>query len=160
VPKRLAAVLAVAAACLPLAGMTQVLSSGMPGSPGMLPTEPGRTLSPRVALHLELPLAIEQDDLTPDDFPVSLQFNKGSDHLTVTATRVLDRLGLALSRGSLARKRLRIEALADPAGSAETRRDMARRRALAVAVYLEQNFSIDARRLNGGNLVIMARGPG
>jgi hypothetical protein len=160
VPKRLAAALVGLLACLPHAGLTQVLSSGLPDSPGMLPSGPDHMLSPRIALHLELPVTIEQDDADAIDFPVSLQFNRGSDRLTVTATRVLDRLGLAMSQGSLAHKRLRVEGLADSAGSAESRRDMARRRAQAVEVYLEQNFNIEPRRLNSGNLVIVARGPG
>jgi outer membrane protein OmpA-like peptidoglycan-associated protein len=132
----------------------------LPGTEDMLPIGPDLMLSPRIALHLELPVTVEQSDDETLDFPVSVQFNKGSDRLTVTATRVLDQLGLAMSQGSLVHKRLHIQGLADAAGTAEARRDMARRRAQAVAVYLEQNFSIESRRLAGGNLVIVARGPG
>jgi outer membrane protein OmpA-like peptidoglycan-associated protein len=139
---------ALAAFCLH-AAHAQVLSSAQttPGyeAGGTLAGQ-ARALRPTLAAHLTNPAVMEADEAA-SALPMQVLFKPGSAHLTVTATHSLDHLGQALSSGPLAAERIRIEGHADSRGSPEANRDISERRAMAVAAYLEQNFSIDPGRV-------------
>jgi outer membrane protein OmpA-like peptidoglycan-associated protein len=138
---------ALAVFCLH-AARGQVLSSMPPpvsDSGGTLAGQ-ARRLHPTLAAHLANPAVMEADEPRPA-LPVQVQFEPGSARLTVSATRVLDHLGQALSTGPLGGERIRIEGHADSQGAPEANRDISERRAMAVAAYLEQNFAIDPSRI-------------
>jgi len=105
-----------------------------------------RGLHPALATHLTSPAVMDEDE-TGSALPLQVLFEPGSARLTASATRALDHLGQALSAGPLADDRIRIEGHADARGSPDARRDIAERRAMAVAAYLEQNFSLSSNRL-------------
>ncbi len=85
------------------------------------------------------PALAEHAEALPASLP-AIHFARGSAQLTPSATRQLDTLGR-----SLAQERLRIEGHAD----ADTlNRDLAGRRAQAVADYLQQNCGVPAERLD------------
>jgi outer membrane protein OmpA-like peptidoglycan-associated protein len=99
-----------------------------------------------MAARLISPAVIDADE-SGSALPMQVMFEPASARLTVSATRMLDHLGQALSAGPLAGERIRVEGHADPSGSADANRDVAERRAMAVATYLEQNFSINPGRV-------------
>ena len=78
---------------------------------------------------------------------LSVQFASGSAELTPSATRLLDRLGQALSNPALAGDRFRIEGHTDTVGTAEANKTLSQQRAERVAAYLAQKFNVDASRL-------------
>jgi OOP family OmpA-OmpF porin len=99
-----------------------------------------------LATHLTSPAVMDADDRV-SALPMQVAFEPGSAHLTASATRALDHLGQSLSAGPLANERIRIEGHADASGTPDANRDIAERRAMAVAAYLEQNFSINPGRV-------------
>ncbi len=138
----------LAAFCLH-AAQAQVLSSAAsaPGeeSGGTL-AGTARVLHPTLAAHLTNPAVMDADE-ERSALPMQVAFEPGSARLTVSATRALDTLGQALSTGPLAGERIRVEGHADGQGTPEANRDIAERRAMAVAAYLEQNFGIAPSRV-------------
>jgi outer membrane protein OmpA-like peptidoglycan-associated protein len=78
---------------------------------------------------------------------LSVQFATGSAVLTPSATRVLSRLGQALTSPRLAADRFRIEGHTDTVGDAAANQTLSEQRAASVASFLEQKFNIDAARL-------------
>jgi OOP family OmpA-OmpF porin len=101
---------------------------------------------PSLAAHLTGPAVMDADDRGAA-LPMQVVFEPGSARLTASVTRALDHLGQSLSAGPLANERIRIEGHADASGAPDANRDIAERRAMAVATYLEQNFSIDPGRV-------------
>jgi outer membrane protein OmpA-like peptidoglycan-associated protein len=75
-------------------------------------------------------------------------FAAGSARLTPRATRILDRLGGAVAAPAMAAGRFRLEGHGDGAGTPDMANDLARRRAQAVANYLESNCAVAASRLD------------
>ena len=74
-------------------------------------------------------------------------FAQGSAHLTPRATRVLDLLGRTVIAPGMSASRFRLEGHGDGGGTRDMANDLARRRAQAVADYLEQNCAVAASRL-------------
>jgi outer membrane protein OmpA-like peptidoglycan-associated protein len=105
-----------------------------------------RALRPSFATRLTSPAVMAADEPSLA-VPLQIPFAAGSAHLTASATHLLDHLGQALTAGPLAADRLRIEGHADANGAADANNDIAERRALAVAAYLEQNFAVSPARL-------------
>jgi len=129
----------------------QVLVAGNDGaaaskSGAMVLAGTARILHPDFAVHMmaDPPSGLE-DAMTPD-FPVTVGFGEGSDRLTPRATRALDQLGLAMRKATLSSAAMRVEGHADSLGAPDSNRDLSKRRAEAVARYLEQNFGIGAGR--------------
>ncbi len=73
-------------------------------------------------------------------------FASGSAQLTPTVTRRLDAFGRALLAEATAESHFRVEGYADTTGSRDANRDLAARRARAVAGYLE-TVGVPAERL-------------
>ena len=83
-----------------------------------------------------------QMDVVGPAVDIQVAFASGSARLTPSATRTLD----AIRPESLSR-RLCIEGFTDSVGSPEANRDLAQRRAQAVATYLEQNLGVESHIL-------------
>ncbi len=86
----------------------------------------------------------------PADMPsasLTVNFASGSDRLTPSAMRELDRLGRALTSQDLAPFRFRIEGHTDTVGPASLNQDLSERRAAAVGRYLEERFGVNPARL-------------
>jgi len=139
----------LALACLHT-GHAQVLKPAQDATP--LGRDPNGMLAgaarvhPSLAAHLTSPAVMDADD-RGSALPMQVAFEPSSARLTASATRVLDHLGQSLSAGPLANQRIRIEGHADGSGPPDANRDIAERRAMAVATYLEQNFSINPSRV-------------
>ncbi len=150
-PKATAPVCIGLALCCLQAAHAQVLSQASDPAPlgrdpnGML-AGPARSLHPSLAAHLTSPAVMDADE-SGSALPMKVAFEPGSAHLTASATRALDHLGQALSAGPLANERIRIEGHADDKGAPDANRDIAERRAMAVAAYLEQNYAINPARV-------------
>jgi outer membrane protein OmpA-like peptidoglycan-associated protein len=151
VPKAIAFVCAGLAICSLQPGRAQVLTTDQnaPGAArdtsGTL-AGPARGLHPSMAAHLTSPAIMDADE-SISALPLKVMFEPGSARLTASATRALDHLGQSLSAGPLADERVRIEGHADTRGTRDAKRDIAERRAMAVAAYLEQNFGINPNRV-------------
>jgi outer membrane protein OmpA-like peptidoglycan-associated protein len=78
---------------------------------------------------------------------LTVNFASGSDELTPSAMRELDRLGRALTSQELAPFRFRIEGHTDTVGPASLNQALSERRAAAVGRYLEQRFGVNPARL-------------
>lgn len=79
---------------------------------------------------------------------LTVNFASGSDVLTPSAMRELDRLGRALTSQDLAPFRFRIEGHTDTVGPASLNQTLSERRAAAVGRYLETRFGVPAARLD------------
>jgi outer membrane protein OmpA-like peptidoglycan-associated protein len=128
----------VAAACLLMAHPAFAQIGGAPA-----PAAAGSTAAQELAGPTRAPAMRAATDAmpeAPDAPPDEIQFPPGSAHLTPSATRLLDRLGRMLSPPD----RIWLEGHADGAGAD---RDLATRRAQAVAGYLEQNCGVSPDRV-------------
>ena len=101
-------------------------------------------LSPRDAMSD----AMRAPGTADGDMEPAIVFSPGSAQLTPRATRILDRLGRALTAPDMAADRFRLEGHADGWGPPDVAHDLARRRAQAVANYLVENCSVVAARLD------------
>ena len=100
----------------------------------------------------------------PREANLSVPFATGSAEVSPSAARVLDELGAALTRPSLASGRFRIEGHTDTVGSAEANRALSERRAAGVVAYLARRHGIDRARLDpvgmGQEGLLVPTGPG
>lgn len=96
-----------------------------------------------------------------------IPFSLGSATLTPSTTRILDRLGRLLAAPGSVADRIRVEGHPDAIGGINAGRDLAGRRAQAVAAYLVQNCNVavarldvvpSARRVLAGRVVVMDLG--
>jgi outer membrane protein OmpA-like peptidoglycan-associated protein len=78
---------------------------------------------------------------------LTVNFATGSDRLTPSAMRELDRLGRALTSQELAPYRFRIEGHTDTVGSASLNQTLSERRAASVGRYLQERFGVSPSRL-------------
>jgi len=116
------------------------------------PTTPPRTpvqAAPQPSVAPPPPPA-QPTTTAPPDMPsasLTVNFALGSDALTPSAMRELDRLGRALTSQELAPFRFRIEGHTDTVGPAQLNQDLSERRAAAVGRYLQQRFGVSPARL-------------
>lgn len=108
------------------------------------PTRGIRILAPNGP---KTPARAAESPASAPSIDLSVQFASGSAELTPAATRVLNRLGQALTNPALASDRFRIEGHTDTVGTPDANKSLSQRRADRAAAYLEQKFGIDAGRL-------------
>ena len=88
---------------------------------------------PRLEREAQAPTPQLRSDAFVSSLVPAILFAPGSATLTPSATRILDNLGNSLTSPSLAPDRFRIEGHTDTTGSSDANRDLATRRASAVA---------------------------
>ncbi len=143
--------IALVATCVPRAKAQVLAGNAGPADSGgvaMVLAGTVRSLRPDLAMHaVDEPPSASAYSMAPD-FPITIGFDEGSDRLTPRATRTLDRLGLAIRSAAPFSAMMRLEGHADSIGAPDSNRELSKRRAEAVAQYLEQNFGMDAARFN------------
>ncbi len=127
-----------------------------PSAPSESPAAPAVTLTPAAPAPQPPPRpapaaqTARPSTTAPAGMPsasLTVNFATGSDELTPSAMRELDRLGRALTSADLAPYRFRIEGHTDTVGAASLNQALSERRAAAVGRYLTQRFGVDSGRL-------------